>query len=616
MSPLIDFIYVLCTNIEWIPSVTAVSIRVLLGMKASTSGAVSDVSAYQRLARLLHGERRDIVVILFYAGLAGLFALTLPVSVGAIVGLVQGGLRMQPVVLLIVYVVAGTLVSGGLQVLQLGVVERIQERVFTRMALEFSYRLPRIKYRLAMSTDLPEAMNRLFEAVTIQKSLSKVLLDSSQAALTVLAGLLVLTFYHPYFALFGASLLTVLAGIVWVSGKPGLATSLEESKYKYRAVHWLEEQARAYHAFKFGAQSGLGMRRMDDILVRYLASRRAHFRILVRQSTSVVVLRALTVGAFLLLGTQLVIARQISLGQFVAAELVIVTVLLAVEKLMFAMSSVYDLLTSAEKAGHISDLTIDEGGSLPLPETAAGMSVTLREVAYRYSNSHANALSAINLSIASGQRLGISGVEGSGSTTLLRLLGGLFDDADGVVLIDGVPLRALDQLGLREQTGQFLATSELFDGTVEENITMGRPRIDHTMVMRAIADAGLTRDIESLPQGVLTSLGADAQRLPNRVALKLLFARAIAGNPRLLLIDDLFENLSADDRAQLTAVLTDGARAWTLAVVSRDPTVLRAMDRVITLAHGRLAHDSALPALPDETDAPVRSEMTDVPAEL
>ena len=575
-------------------------LHVACGM--SDNSGRTDVSAFQRLARLLEGERRDIVVVVFYAALAGAFALTLPISVGAIVGLVQGGLRLQPVMILIAYVVVGTLVSGGLQVLQIGVVERIQQRVFTRMALEFSYRLPRIRYRLAMNTDLPEAMNRMFEAVTIQKSLSKVLVDSTQAALTVLAGLVVLTVYHPYFALFGVALLAILIGVVRVSGKRGLETSLNESKYKYRAVHWLEEQARAYHAFKFSAQSGLGMRRMDDILVRYLASRQAHFRVLERQAITVVVLRALTVGCFLILGTKLVLSRQITLGQFVAAELVIVTVLLAVEKLMLAVSNVYDLLTSAEKAGHIADFAVDANGSVILPARKLGVRIDLRSVTYRYAQSGSNALNGLSFSIRSGERLGINGFEGSGSSTLLRLLGGLLSDADGVMLIDGTPLAALDIPALRELTGQFLATSELFDGTVEENITVGRSYIDRDMVQRAIDDAGLTRDIEALPQGIITQLGADAQRLPNRVALKLLFARAVAGNPRLLIIDDHFQNLSADDRAQLIDVMVDRRRTWTVAIASRDSAVLNAMDRVLTLANGEVMSDSRNVQLPETTE--------------
>lgn len=548
---------------------------------------------FERLSHLLKGERRDVVVVLFYAALAGFFALTLPISVGAIVGLVQGGLRLQPVLVLIAYVIVGTWLSGGLQVLQMGVVERIQQRVFTRMALEFSYRIPRVRYRVAMSTDLNEAMNRMFEAVTIQKSLSKVLMDSSQAALTVLAGLLLLIVYHPYFAIFSVLLLAALALVLRVWWNRGLKTSLTESKYKYQAVHWLEEQVKAYHGFKYSAKSGLGMRRMDDILVHYLDAREAHFRVLQRQSTSVVVLRGLTVGSFLVLGTQLVLSRQITLGQFVAAELVIVTVLLAAEKLVFAVSSVYDLLTSAEKAGHVADLELDESSGITLPRSAAGLAVELRGVSYRYANSHTNALSAVNLKIGSGELVAIRGVEGSGSSTLLRLIGGLLEDAEGIVLMDGVPLGALDRIALRELTGQFLATSELFDGTVEDNIALGRSHIDRATVMRAINDAALARDIEALPQGVTTQLGADSQRLPNRVALKLLFARAIAGNPRLLVIDDLFQNLSVDDRAQLTSVLMDRSRGWTLAVVSRDQTLLDQMDRVVSLSHGRMDDDYA-----------------------
>ena len=180
--------------------------------------------------------------------------------------------------------------------------------------------------------------------------------------------------------------------------------------------------------------------------------------------------------------------------------------------------------------------------------------------------------------------------------------------------MDGVPLGALDILALREQTGQFLATSELFDGTVEENITVGRANIDGSMVLRAIADAGLTRDIESLPLGVATVLETDAQRLPNRVILKLLFARALAGNPRLLIIDDHFQNLSAADRAHLTAVLVDPARRWTLAVVSRDASMLNAMDRVITLANGRISSDSRAMSAPNGTErAPVMA-VVDAPA--
>lgn len=571
-----------------------------------TPPVTAEPSAFSRLATLLRGDRRDIVIVFFYAALAGLFALSLPLSVGAIVGLVQGGLILQPVLILIGYVVVGTLISGGLQVLQLGVVERIQQRVFARMALEFSFRIPRIRYDIAMSHDLPETMNRLFEAITIQKSLAKFLLDTSQALLTVIAGLVLLTFYHPYFSLFGLLLLLILGGILWVTGPRGLATSLVESKYKYRALHWLEEQARAFHAFKFGGRSSLGIRRMDEILEGYLVYRRKHFRILVGQTISIVVFRALIVGGFLILGSQLVISRQISLGQFVASEFVVVTVLLGVEKLILSMSAIYDVLTSAEKAGHVSDLPLDQPGGAALPTSRRGMALDMRGLTFRYAPETRAILRDVTLRIAPGERIAITGVEGAGATTLLRLAAGLFDSYTGTLLMDGIPLQTLDRTILREHVGQYMSATDLFDGTIYENVAVGRPGIDVAAARRAIDAVGLTREIEEMPDGMETLIEHGGQRLPNYVAIKLLFAQAIAGSPRLLVIDDLFQNLHVNDRRALLQLLLDDTRPWTVVVISHDRNVLAAMDRVIVLDEGAVIRDA--PML-DLTDVPVMQEI-------
>lgn len=551
----------------------------------------------RRVIALLSRDKRDIVVLFAYAALAGLFALTLPLSVGAIVQLVQGGLILQPVVILIGYVVIGTLASGALQVLQMGVVERIQQRVFARMALEFTFRVPRMRYETAMQEDLPETMNRLFEAVIIQKSLSKFLLDTSTALLTVMAGLILLTFYHPYFSFFGVLLLAVLSAILWFSGPRGLETSLMESKYKYKSVHWLEEVARAFHAFKFAGRSTLNIRRMDELLGGYLTYRQKHFRVLTQQTVTIVIFRTIIVGGFLVLGSQLVIDRQISLGQFVASELIIVTVLLGVEKLILSMSTIYDILTSAEKAGHVSDLPLDDAGGTVLPVSSRGMAVDVRGVSYRYAPGAPNVLSNVSVRVAPGERVAITGYEGAGRTTLLRLVAGVLGDYDGILLFDGQPGRILDRSRLREQMGQYLSATALFDGTIEENISVGRPGIGLLEVQAAIDAVGLTADIESLPNGVQTAIVQGGQRLPHGVAIKLLFAQAIAGTPRLLVIDDLFQNLQGDDRQRLVVLLTDTARPWTVVVVSHDLQLLSRMDRVIVLHDGAIRQDAPLSQL-------------------
>ncbi len=549
-------------------------------------------SVFTRVFDLLARDKRDIVILFAYAALSGVFALTLPLSVGAIVQLVQGGLILQPVVILIGYVVVGTMVSGVLQLLQLGVVERIQQRVFARMALEFAFRVPRIRYETAMQEDLPETMNRLFEAVIIQKSLSKFLLDTSTALLTVVAGLILLTFYHPYFTFFGVLLLVVLWSILWISGPRGLETSLMESKYKYRAVHWLEELARAFHAFKFAGRSSLGIQRMDEVLTGYLTYRNKHFKILMQQTISIVVFRTLVVGGFLVLGSQLVIDRQISLGQFVASEIVIVTVLLSVEKIILSMSTIYDILTSAEKAGHVSDLPLDDVGGTALPRSPRGMSIELRGVSYRYTLTSPPVLSRASLRIAPGERVAITGYEGAGRSTLLKLVAGLLGDYDGTLLFDGVPLRTLDRNVLREQIGQYLSAADLFDGSIIENVSVGRPGIGEAEVVAALEAVGLTRDIEEMPDGIHSVVAHGGRRLPHGLAIKLLFAQAIAGAPRLMAVDDLFQNLQGEERQRLVSLLTDPARPWTVVVVSHDPHLLAAMDRVIVLDAGEIREDA------------------------
>jgi ABC-type bacteriocin/lantibiotic exporter with double-glycine peptidase domain len=573
-----------------------------------------EVNIFVQILAFLARDKRDIVVVFFYASLAGLFSLTLPLSVGGIVQLIQGGLILQPVVILIAYVVVGSLVAGWLQVLQLGVVERIQQRVFARMALEFTFRVPRIRYETAMQEELPEAMNRLFEAVAIQKSLSKFLLDTSQALLTVLVGLVLLTFYHPYFSLFGLLLLAVLGLILWISGPKGFQTSLMESKYKYRAVHWLEELARALHAFKFGGHSSLALRRMDDVLTGYLAYRRKHFRVLVQQTVSIVVFRTAIIAGLLILGSVLVIDRQITLGQFVASELVIITVLAGVEKLILSMSTIYDILTSVRKASHVADLPLDDEASGTLPPSAAGMAVEARDVTYRYAPGAPPALRGLSVRIAPGERVGVTGFEGNGRSTLLRLLGGLLNDYDGTVLFDGTTLRTLDRISLREQIGQYLSTSDLFDGTVEENIAVGRPGIGRAEVAAAAEAAGLTADIEAMPRGLDTAITHAGRRLPLQVAVKLLFAQAIAGRPRLLVLDDLFNNLRPDDQRRLLAVLTDRSRPWTVVMVTHDPVVLAAMDRVLVIEDGRVCRDGRFEAILDDPYCRHLTETFAVPA--
>ena len=559
-------------------------------------------SPVERALALIARERREVLTVFFYAALSGGLSLILPLAVGGIVQLVQGRLFLQPVILLITLVILGTVVAGAFQVGILRVVERIQQRVFARMALEFAFRVPRMRYGVSLETNLPEQMNRLFEAVAIQKGVQKLLLDVPTALLTILFGLLLLTLYSPWFSVFA---IIVSAAVWWIirwTGPEGLATSIVESKYKYKAVHWLEELARAFHAFKYAGDSTLPVERMDDVVTGYLKYRRKHFAVLVRQTVALIGFKTLITAAVLIIGASLVQTNQLLLGQFVAAEVVIINILVGVEKLIASLSTVYDVLTSADKAGHVADLPLEgRGGMAPEEHPGQGMALETRALRVRYPGSAVAAVDGVSLRIEPGERVALMGVDGSGRSTLLKALGGLLDDYDGTIRLDGVTLRDLDRPALRARVGQMLSWTDLFDGTIEENIHVGRGHLRPADVQQVLDDLDLTGAVQQLPQGLQTEITNGGRSLPTHLANKLLVAQGIVGAPRLVVLDDFFQNLDAGSRALILAVLTDRARPWTVLAVSNDPLLLEAFDRVLVLENGRLVADgpfAALRALP------------------
>ena len=562
------------------------------GAGAGSDGAAAPhLTPAARLWRLVVREKRDIILIYGYATLAGLFSLALPLSIQQIVQLVSGRMLLQPTYILVAFVLLGTVGVGVLQVMQLSVVENIQQRVFARMALEFSFRVPRLSYETVQREDLPETMNRFFETVNIQKSLAKLLIDTSTSILTILFGLILLTLYHPYFTFFSAALVLGLVLIFWITGPKGLETSLMESKYKYKAVHWLEEMARAMTAFKFAGHSTLPVSRMDELVSGYLKYRRKHFKVIVQQTISVIGFKTLITATLLVLGIVLVQSNQITLGQFVASEIVIVTVLAGIEKLISSLATVYDMLTAVEKAGHVTDLPLETAGGMSLPDTGRGLAIAARGLTYRYAPGAPPALDGLDLNIRAGERVGITGYAGSGQTTLLKLLGGLVSSYEGAISYDGIALRDLDRMSLRDTIGQMLSPSDLFDGTIEENVTVGRTHVTTRDVLWALEEVGLSEWVQGLPQGLRTTIHLGGRELPTHVSNRLLVAQGIAGRPRLVVFDDYFQNVEPDYRERLIDCLASRQHGWTLLLVSHDPAVLAACDRVLVLEGGRVVRE-------------------------
>jgi len=535
-----------------------------------------------RILRLVKLERKEIGAIYFYAILGGLIQLSLPVGIQTIIGFILGATMSTSLKILIILVVAGVFVGGLLQINQMKIIEKIQQRIFVRFSFQIADRIPKLDLKQADSYYLPELVNRFFDITALQKSLSKLLLDVPGASIQILFGLILLSFYHPLFILLSVLLVIVLSVILYYTGNKGLETSLLESRHKYGVAAWLEEMARVIRSLKFSKGSHFHMQKADERVTAYLNYRTSHFRILLFQYKMLVLFKTLITAAMLIIGSFLLVNQQLNIGQFIAAEIVIITVINSVEKLINNLDSVYDVLTSVEKIGKITDKPIEHSGSLAMKEGNTGYEIELSNISFGY-NKEKQIIQNLSVKIEPGQKVCIMGAEGSGKSTVLRLMTGAYTEYDGNILIDNIPIKNYDIASLRSYTGIFLSQQDIFQGSLEENITMGNQDIDRTEVIALFEKVGLMGFLSSLKDGFDTELDPTGHRLPRNVIHKLLLVRALVNNPRLLLLEDPFSGLEETFKVQIQSLLLDKNNPATVVISTNDEQFAKQCDKIIRI---------------------------------
>ena len=436
----------------------------------------SQKTPWKRLLGLLDLERKDIFQIFYYAIFSGLVSLSLPLGIQAIINLIQGAQISTSWIVLVILVTVGVVFSGALQLMQLRIIETIQQRIFTRASFELSYRFPKIKMNELRNYYPPELANRFFDTLTIQKGLSKILIDVPTAILQILFALILLSFYHPFFIIFGVFLLILVYVVFKYTAQKGLQTSLEESKYKYKVVHWIQEIARSVVSFKLSGNTSLAVQKNDDLVSKYLIARENHFKVLIIQFMKMIGFKVIVTASLLVIGGTLVLNQSMNIGQFVAAEIIILLVINSVEKLILGLESFYDVLTSLEKLGQVvdKDLESQEGET---PDYKKGVTLEFDNVSYLVSNRDKPILKNISFKIPCKSRIIINGETGSGKSSLLQLIAGIIEPTSGHIYIDNLSLSSLHLNYYRSHLRLCLSIENPFEGTIKENLTFGNTNI-------------------------------------------------------------------------------------------------------------------------------------------
>lgn len=304
---------------------------------------------WNRFFSLLKIERKDILQIIYFAIFSGILSLSLPLGIQAIINLIQGAQISNSWVILVVLVTLGVGFMGALQIMQIRILETIQQRIFTRSSFELSNRFPQIQ----KSNDRPELANRFFDTLGIQKGLSKILIDIPLVVIQIIFALILLSLYHPLFIVFGLVLVLLMLFVFRYTVRRGIETSIEESKQKYKVARWIQNVANSNISPREATQKN------NELLKHYLSARENHFSIIRLQLIKMTSFKVLITAGLLVIGGGLVLNQQMNIGQFVAAELIIILVIAAVEKLITSLETLYDTLTSIEKLGQVIDMVND-----------------------------------------------------------------------------------------------------------------------------------------------------------------------------------------------------------------------------------------------------------------
>lgn len=554
--------------------------------RASSASSSPPRSPQSRLGDLLRLERHDLWVLALYGLVIGLLTLVVPFAVQALVNTAGFGTLLQPLLVLAGLVLLGLAFSSLVQAVQAHVIEMLQRRVFVRVASDLAWQLPRARIAAFDQHNGPELVNRFFDVMTIQKGAAALLLDGLSILIQAGIGLLLVSLYHPALLLYSLLVAAALAAVVIGLGRQGPYTAIKESKAKYAVAAWLEEVARHPVAFRSEGGPALAAARTDTLLQHYLSTRHGHFRVLMRQIISLLALYTLASSLLLGVGGWLVMQGQLSLGQLVAAEFIVTVIIGGFAKLGKQLENFYDLLASLDKLGALTDLPLESSGPSRLPVLERPMAVALRGVSFSYPEGPPT-LADIDMVIAPGEHVGILAGHGAGKSTLLDLLFGLREPQSGTVVLDDVTLGELDRVALRAQA-ELVREVEAFEGSVLENVRMGRAHVSEAAARDALALVGLLDRVNALPGGLHTPLFTGGAPLSPGEARHLVLARAIAGRPRLLLLDEALGHLNPASESRILDHLFAPDAPWTLVAATYNRRALGRCQRVFTLRDGAL----------------------------
>ena len=535
------------------------------------------------LGLLFRLERRILGLIGSYSIAIGLFSLIVPLTVQELVNTFAFALQPITIVTLAAVMVAGLLFVGAFRALQYYAVEVLERRIFARVAIAMAQQLPHLRYQGFK----PRFANYFVETILMQRAVSVLLVDLINVIVGGAVGMTILVFYHPYFLLFNAILLVGFNVVFFLMSHGGLKADMDMSHAKYDTLHWFQEIAYNLLHFKSTDSQTLLIKKTDQLLDTYVGVRRTRFGILIRQYLGSLGWQAIVHSGLIATAGWLLGIGQLTLGQFVAAEVVVSGILSSFDGVVKRMGHIYYFLTALTELSFLFSLPKDQDAatlSIPLPDpTVHGIRVTCKELTFAPADGPP-VFEHFNLEVTPGEKIGIYADTTMAKTALARVLGGLESPTAGVIRYNGVDLRHLNLDSVNRFRGFILDSQlSLFEGTLEENIVLGRDYIPYSDVRWALRFTELEEEVDALPHGLKTHVRSAGKIFAPTHIVRILVARAILGRPQLLIFEGILHNMHPAMRETILRRLCSKEEPWSVIFVSNDPNLTTHVDRRIML---------------------------------
>jgi len=541
---------------------------------------------YKKISRFFEIGRSEILIILVYSVVIGFLSLSIPIAVQNLVNSVAFGSVLLPIFTLSVMVFVGLGFSGVLKLAQRHVVEWLTLKVFYRTTRQLGEHIPNLQEEALDATYDQTYFSRYLELFSVQKNLSMLIIAVLEFILVVGSGMLIVALYHPAFLLFDFLLIASLYLVIGVIGREGLRTKLNESDKKYEIATWIMGLSRPAVALRGSHGAELAAQRTEALSQQFIDARGRHFAVIIRQHAGFLLISIFASTLLLGVGGVLVFKNQLSLGQLVAAEIILAGVLASISNLDKIIENFYSILSSLTKLESLFTIPQEHAQSGRHLLSSIFGKFEFQSLNYRYPTGQ-DLWEPISVHVEPGTTVAIIGTSGAGKSTLLELLYGLRAPSHGVLRLDQIDYKDLNIKELRDRigyAGEFQALPE----SLKDNLLLGKS-LDFKRVVELSRALSIQDAIESLPEGFNTSL--ESQTLPFSVGQRsrLSLLRALVHEPDVLLVDEVLDELDSKNRKQVLELIFNEMRGKTVFIATHDHEIANQCHMILELPSGKIS---------------------------